>query len=121
MLPDRVRAFNVSIGDAPSGQLLKHSVYEYRYASAAPDQTPIALLMNPALRPTWQDGDLFPVMDQHLPEGDLFMRLRSLFPKQALTPMHLLALVGANGIGRLGYTLPDAPPTPAWPPTNTCA
>ncbi len=110
MLPDRVRALNVSIGDAPSGQLLKHSVYEYRYASTAPDQPRIALLMSPALRPTWQDGDLFPVMDQNLPEGDLYMRLRGLFPKQALTPMHLLALVGANGIGRLGYTLLDSPP-----------
>ena len=34
------------------------------------------------------------------------MRLRALFPKQPLTPMHLLALVGSNGIGRLGYQLP---------------
>jgi serine/threonine-protein kinase HipA len=63
----------------------------------------------PSSTPTYRDGDLFAVMDQHLPEGDLFMRLRALFPKQPLTPMHLLALVGSNGIGRLGYQLPDRP------------
>jgi serine/threonine-protein kinase HipA len=40
------------------------------------------------------------------------MRLRQLFPKQALTAMHLLALVGANGIGRLGYALPGHAPAP---------
>ena len=51
-----------------------------------------------------------------MPEGDLFMRLRQLFPKQALTPMHLLALIGRSGIGRLGYSLADVPAaTP--PPT----
>ena len=48
-------------------------------------------------------------MDQNLPEGDLFMRLRAMFPKQSLTPMHLLALAGQNGIGRLGFALPDHP------------
>jgi hypothetical protein len=51
-------------------------------------------------------------MDQNLPEGDLFMRIRELFPKQPMTPMHLLALIGRNGIGRLGYSLPDQAATP---------
>jgi serine/threonine-protein kinase HipA len=37
------------------------------------------------------------------------MRIRQLFPKQPMTPMHLLALVGGNGIGRLGYGLPGQP------------
>jgi serine/threonine-protein kinase HipA len=55
-------------------------------------------------------------MDQNLPEGDLFMRIRELFPKQPMTPMHLLALVGRNGIGRLGYGLPDRA-APALPRT----
>jgi serine/threonine-protein kinase HipA len=64
--------------------------------------------MSPA-QMTYEAGDLFPVMDQNLPEGDLFMRLRQLFPKQPLTAMHLLALAGANGIGRLGYSLPGQP------------
>jgi serine/threonine-protein kinase HipA len=48
-------------------------------------------------------------MDQNLPEGDLFMKIREMFPKQPMTPMHLLALIGRNGIGRLGYHLIDQP------------
>ena len=69
-------------------------------------------------RLTWQDGDLFAPMDQKLPEGDLFMRIRQMFPNRPMAPMHLLALlalVGRNVIGRLGYRLPGAalhPPPP---------
>jgi serine/threonine-protein kinase HipA len=37
------------------------------------------------------------------------MKIRQLFPKQPMTPMHLLALIGRNGIGRLGYSLPNQP------------
>ena len=115
MLPEKIRALNVSIGDsADAGQLLKGSVYEFRYLSPDPRQPAVALLMPPDERLTWQEGDLFAPMDQNLPEGDLFMRIRQLFPKQPMTPMHLLALVGRNGIGRLGYSLADqAPPAPA--------
>lgn len=116
-LPERLRALEVSIGDqAHAGQLLKTSVYEFRYVDAAPDQPAVALLMPARERLTWQDGDLFAPMDQNLPEGDLFMRIRQLFPKRQMTPMHLLALVGRNGIGRLGYRMPDAPEPAAPPP-----
>lgn len=109
-LPERLRALAVSIGEAASaGQLLKTSVYEFRYLDTDPQQASVALLMPARARLTWQDGDLFAPMDQNLPEGDLFMRIRQLFPKQPMTPMHLLALVGRNGIGRLGYRVPDAP------------
>lgn len=48
-------------------------------------------------------------MDMNLPEGYLFQQICEFFPKQTITPMHLLALMGNNGIGRLGYRLPDAP------------
>lgn len=41
-------------------------------------------------------------MDQNLPEGDLYLRLQAVFPKQQLLTQ-LLAVVGANGIGRLGF------------------
>ncbi|MBB1162693.1 type II toxin-antitoxin system HipA family toxin [Aquariibacter albus] len=116
-LPERLRALDVSIGDrAHAGQLLKTSTYEFRYLDAAPDQPAVALLMPPRERLTWQDGDLFAPMDQNLPEGDLFMRIRQMFPKRPMTPMHLLALVGRNGIGRLGYRLPDAPELAPPPP-----
>ena len=113
MLPEKIRLLNVSIGSSEqAGQLIRASTYEFRYLRPDPDQASMALLMPPSQKLTWQDGDLFPPMDQNLPEGDLFMRIRELYPKQPMTPMHLLALVGRNGIGRLGYSLPDmqAPP-----------
>jgi serine/threonine-protein kinase HipA len=113
MFPEKIRLLNVSIGDADiAGQLIRASTYEFRYLQTDPAQAAVALLMPPAQQLTWQDGDLFPPMDQNLPEGDLFMKIRELFPKQPMTPMHMLALVGRNGIGRLGYNLPDHTPTP---------
>ncbi len=115
MLPDKLPLLDVTIDGTASGQLIKRSTYEYRYRDPRPEQPAVALLMPASTQPTWQDGDLFPPMDQNLPEGDLFLRLRALFPKQPLTPMHLLALIGSNGIGRLGYGLPDAAPPPQPP------
>lgn len=94
MLPEKIRLLNVSIGDADNaGQLLRASTYEFRYLQPDPEQAVVALLMPAREQLTWQDGDLFPPMDQNLPEGDLFMRIRELFPKQPMTPMHMLALV----------------------------
>jgi serine/threonine-protein kinase HipA len=116
MLPEKIRLLNVSIGDTDTaGQLIRTSNYEFRYLQPDAQQSSVALLMPPEQQLTWQDGDLFPPMDQNLPEGDLFMKIRELFPKQSMTPMHMLALVGRNGIGRLGYSLPDHPPAPISP------
>ena len=113
MLPEKIRLLNVSIGDTDNaGQLIRASTYEFRYLQPDAQQASVALLMPPTQQLTWQDGDLFPPMDQNLPEGDLYMKIRELFPKQPMTPMHMLALVGRNGIGRLGYSLPDHPPPP---------
>lgn len=110
MLPERIRSLEVDIGDASyAGQLLKTSFYEFRYLEPDPEQVTVSLLMSPRQKLTWQDANLFAPMDQNLPEGDLFMRIRELFPKQPMTPMHLLALAGRNGIGRLGYRLPGMP------------
>lgn len=109
MLPERIPQLDVSIGDqAGAGQLIKASTYEFRYLDASAQQASVALLMPAAAKLTWTDGDLFPPMDQNLPEGDLFMRIRAMFPKQPTTAMHLLALIGNNGIGRLGYSIPGA-------------
>jgi serine/threonine-protein kinase HipA len=121
MLPDRIAQLAVSLGNAPCGQLIKRSTYEFRYLDPRPDQPAVALLMPASRQLTWQDGDLFPVMDQNLPEGDLYMRLRAMFPKQPLTPMHLLALAGTNGIGRLGYRLMDAATAVPPPPVSRAA
>ena len=114
MLPERIRQLDVEIAGQARGQLLHHSVYEFRYLAPQAPQPWVGLLMPPQT-PTYQAGDLFPVMDQNLPEGDLFMRLRQRYPKQPLSAMHLLALAGRNGIGRLGFCLPGgtAPAAPA--------
>lgn len=113
MLPDKLPMLDVSIGAMrQAGQLVKGSTYEFRYIDPTPDQPSVSLLMPPRAKLTWQSGDLFPSMDQNLPEGDLFMRIRQLFPKQPTTPMHLLALIGENGIGRLGFRMPGVLPTP---------
>lgn len=110
MLPEKIRSLMVSIGDmANAGQLLKTSTYEFRYLAPDIEQPSMALLMPAREGLTWQDGDLFPPMDQNLPEGDLFMKIREMFPKQPMTPMHLLALIGRNGIGRLGCHLAGQP------------
>lgn len=116
MLPEKIPLLGVSINGVASAQLIKRSTYEFRYLDPRPDQPVAALLMPASTQATWQDGDLFPAMDQNLPEGDLFVRLRALFPKQPMTPMHLLALIGENGIGRLGYALPHGTPASPSPP-----
>jgi serine/threonine-protein kinase HipA len=113
MLPERIPQLDVSVRTRKAaGQLLKASTYEFRYLEAIADQPSVALLMPAAAKFTWIDGDLFPPMDQNLPEGDLFMRIRELFPKQQTTAMHMLALIGDNGIGRLGYSIPGGDTTP---------
>ena len=67
-LPEKVRQLEVSIGQATvSGQLLKSSIYEFRYLDASPDQPAVALLMPARERLTWQDGDLFPALDALTP------------------------------------------------------
>lgn len=117
-MDERIKLLQVNVTGQPSGQLLQQSGFEFRYLQADPAQPVVGLLMPPT-RLTWQDGALFPVMDQNLPEGDLFNRLRQQFPKQAMTAMRLLALIGDNGIGRLGYRVPDNPvPQPAAPITR---
>ena len=117
MLPDKITQLDVSIaGRHGAGQLLKTSNFEFRYLDANPRQPEVALLMPASKQVTWGSGDLFAPMDQNLPEGDLYMRIRALFPKQQTTAMHMLALIGENGIGRLGYRLPGAEQTPGAEP-----
>ena len=71
MLPDRIRQLDVKLAGQLDGQLLKHSVYEFRYPGAAGGPGPSVSLLMPRSQPTYTDGDLFPCMDQNLPEGDL--------------------------------------------------
>lgn len=104
-LPEKVRLLDVHIGGERRGELLHQSQLLFKYLRDDPSQASVGLLMPPS-RLVYQANTLFPVMDQNLPEGYLFQRIREAYPKQPLTAMHLLALIGENGIGRLGFHLP---------------
>ncbi len=104
-LPEKVRLLDVHIGSERRGELVQQSQLLLKYLRDDPAQPEVGLLM-PPVRLLYQSNNLFPVMDQNLPEGYLFQRIREAFPKQPLTAMHLLALIGENGIGRLGFHLP---------------
>lgn len=106
-LPDKIRQLDVLIGSSVEGSLIRGSTYGFAYSQDDPQRPSVGLFM-PRNELSYHDGALFPVMDQNLPEGFLFQRLREIFHKQPLTPMHLLALVGTNGIGRLGFKLQNA-------------
>lgn len=110
-LPEKIRLLDVHIGGERRGELLQQSQLLFKYLRDDPAQADVGLLMPPT-QLAYQSNSLFPVMDQNLPEGYLFQRIRDAFPKQPLTAMHLLALIGENGIGRLGFHLPgqDRPP-----------
>lgn len=114
VLPEKLKQLHVTLGPAPAGLLTRESQYTFTYALDAADQPPVSLLMLPD-RLVHQDDDLFPSMDMNLPEGFLFMAIRDRHPKQALTKMHLLALIGDNGIGHIGFALDGAAPRPRPP------
>ena len=116
-LPEKIRLLDVHIGGERSGELLQQSQLLFKYLRDDTTQAEVGLLMPPT-RLLYQSNNLFPVMDQNLPEGYLFQRIRDAYPKQALTAMHLLALIGENGIGRLGFHLPGVDRTQAIRPLS---
>lgn len=113
MLPERIRLLDVDVGGALGGRLAHAATYTFDYSRDDPAQPSVSLLMPATLLHFGGGGALFPAMDMNLPEGYLFQQIREFFPKQPITPMHLLALMGNNGIGRLGYRIPDASPPQA--------
>lgn len=94
----------VDIDTRPGGDLFRESQYRFHYAQAARD--PVSLIMPRERRQEYRHGALFAVMDMNLPEGFLLAQIRERFPKQPPSPMHLLALMGFNGIGWLKYREP---------------
>jgi len=104
---ERVRRLSVLVDDKQGGELVRASQFQFTYAADAVQ--PISLIMPLADR-EFSDGALFAVMDMNLPEGFLLAQLRERSPKAPPTEMQFLALMGANGIGRLAYEQPGAPP-----------
>lgn len=106
LLPEKLKLLLVSLCGRHVGALAHASQISFSYASEHERQS-VGLLMPPE-KLVYTSNALFPVMDQNIPEGYLFQRIREAYPKQQLTLMHLLALMGDNGIGRLGFALPGA-------------
>jgi HipA-like protein len=106
----KITDLDVNVAGRAGGQLRRRSQFEFEYLPAAAG--PVSLLM-PVEDRTFRDSELFAVMDMNLPEGFLLAQLRERSPKRPPTKMQLLALMGENGIGRLGYREPDRPRTKA--------
>lgn len=100
-LDEPVRELAVAISGEQVGTLRRRSQYEFRYEAG--DPRAVSLIMPPEDR-TFIDGELFAVMDMNLPEGFLLARIRERAPKSPPTKMHLLLLIGRNGIGSLEYS-----------------
>lgn len=110
----RIRLLDVSIAGKTAARLAHASTYTFDYLVDDPAQ-PWASLLMPASAIHFEDGALFPPMDMNLPEGYLFHQIRAMFPKQEITAMRLLALIGRNGIGRLGFQVPGLDQAPSAP------
>jgi serine/threonine-protein kinase HipA len=103
----KVRELEVRVNQKPGGRLLRASQYTFAYDQAA--EAPISQIM-PLEDRAFVDGELFAVMDMNLPEGFLLAAIRDRSPKAPPTKMHLLALIGRNGIGWLEYERPGHRP-----------
>lgn len=105
--PERIKLLDVSVAGERAARLAHASTYTFDYLKDDPAQ-PWASLLMPARDIHFHDGALFPPIDMNLPEGYLFQQIRAMFPKQEITAMRLLALMGNNGIGRLGFQIPES-------------
>lgn len=108
-LPEKLTRLEVSINGAVKAELLRNGPYSLVYGPSTKPQEAASLIL-PVDQPLYQSGDLFPSMDMNLPEGYLFQRILELHRKFGLQKMHLLALAGDSGIGRVGYHMPGEAP-----------
>jgi serine/threonine-protein kinase HipA len=111
LIPEKIKRLAITIAsDVPampvSAELTKESGYTFSYLRDDSSQASVSLLLRPK-QLTFSDSELFPSMDMNLPEGFLLQRIFEMFPKRKLNKMHLLAMMGDNAIGRVGYFLPD--------------
>lgn len=106
---ERVKHLEINVDGARGGDLRRESQFRFTYADEAAE--PVSLIM-PLSDREFADNALFAVMDMNLPEGFLLAQIRERSPKNPPTEMHLLALMGANSIGRLAYQRPDAAAPP---------
>ena len=108
-MPARIKALEIDIDAEFAGLLSRESQYTFTYRadeSGSYHGGWLSLLMNPDHSAVQSSNAMFPVLDMNLPEGYLYEQIRTRFPKQSITDMHLLLAVGTNGIGRNSARLP---------------
>lgn len=111
--PEKIKALEIDIGSRWAGLLSRESQYIFSYRadeSGSYSGQWLGLLMNPSESTVQSSNAMFPVLDMNLPEGYLYEQIRTRFPKQSITDMHLLLAVGNNGIGRNSARLPGQEP-----------
>lgn len=109
VMPERIKALEMDIGGNAAGVLAREGPFVFTYK---PDESgtyrgpQLGLLMPSSNAMVYSSGAMFPVLDMNLPEGYLYEQIRTRFPKQSITEMHLLLAIGTNGIGRNSSRLP---------------
>ncbi len=118
VMPERIKALDIDICGQPAGLLARESQFVFTYkadASGAYRGPSLALPMQPSAKAIYRSNAMFPVLDMNLPEGYLYEQIRTRFPKQHITDMHLLLAIGTDCIGRNNARLPNTPPRKGGP------
>ncbi|UIF88976.1 type II toxin-antitoxin system HipA family toxin [Cupriavidus sp. UYPR2.512] len=104
---DKLKRLLVSTPQGPSGTLDKASRFVFNYTTTErPCEVSLGM---PIGVESYGSSVLHPLFAMNRPEGYLLDRIRNKFGKlMQLDDMRLLALTGANQIGRLRYAEPDA-------------
>ncbi|WP_455285836.1 type II toxin-antitoxin system HipA family toxin [Cupriavidus necator] len=107
MTNDKLKRLVVDTPQGPSGTLVKESRFVFNYET--PERTREISLGMPIQAASYASTALQPIFAMNRPEGYLLERIRHRFAKLVqLDDMRLLALTGANQIGRLRYHIPNA-------------
>lgn len=104
MTKNRVRELIVSTPQGNAGKLTKESRHVFAYDTRAPDRQ-VSLTM-PLRAETYAETPMLPAFSMNRPEGFLLERIQRAFKHVQLDDMALLAITGANQIGRLRYSQP---------------
>ena len=104
---DKLKRLVVTTPQGPSGMLDKASRFVFNYTTT--ERASEVSLGMPIQVESYGSSVLHPVFAMNRPEGYLLDRIRNKFGKlMQLNDMRLLALTGANQIGRLRYAEPNA-------------
>jgi serine/threonine-protein kinase HipA len=102
----RVKTLRVNTPQGTAGILEKESRHVFAYGTTEP-QTEVSLTM-PLRRESYASTAMLPAFSMNRPEGFLLERIQRAFKHVRLDDMALLAITGANQIGRLRFEEPGA-------------